>query len=105
MADQTPSLYHRGRPANKSVRTGKITVSELMGRGDENAERRQTSAKAHGGCNALSELQIGQTNVEGTSMGERSRPHGISVDPATLLDVAGWKVPALPPGLMSISSY
>uniref|UniRef100_A0A915A718 DIS3-like exonuclease 2 n=1 Tax=Parascaris univalens TaxID=6257 RepID=A0A915A718_PARUN len=129
MADQTPSLYHRGRPANKvyaslsaeelallseiqrhgrassvgSVRTGKITVSELMGRGDENAERRQTSAKAHGGCNALSELQIGQTNVEGTSMGERSRPHGISVDPATLLDVAGWKVPALPPGLMSIT--
>ncbi|EJW85692.1 hypothetical protein WUBG_03399 [Wuchereria bancrofti] len=29
--------------------------------------------------------------------------HGISVDPATLLDVAGWKIPPLPPGLVSIT--
>ncbi|MCP9265070.1 DIS3-like exonuclease 2 [Dirofilaria immitis] len=34
-------------------------------------------------------------------MVETSNHHGISVDPATLL--AGWKIPPLPPGLVSIT--
>ncbi|VDM40534.1 unnamed protein product [Toxocara canis] len=98
-------IQRRGRASSAgSAHTGKISVSELMGRGDESVEeQRQANVKPPGGYNPLLGVQTQQENVREASGTDDTRPRGVSVDPATLLDVAGWKVPALPPGLMSIT--
>lgn len=83
------------------MRTGKISVSELMGCGDKNADRKKRKKDRSGSvmtaeCN--NDYHNGAPPMIGTSN------QGISIDPATLLDVAGWKIPPLPPGLVSISN-
>ncbi|EFO14264.1 hypothetical protein LOAG_14259 [Loa loa] len=95
-------IQRRGRVSSSTnVRTGKISVSELMGCGDKNADKKKRK-KDRSGLTMTAESNHDHHN--------RAPPileanHGISIDPATLLDVAGWKIPPLPPGLVSISNF
>ncbi|CAG9539807.1 unnamed protein product [Cercopithifilaria johnstoni] len=94
-------IKRRGRASSSTgVRTGKISVSELMGCGDKNADKKKRK-KDRSGSVMTTECNNDYHN-RAPSMIETSS-HGISVDPATLLDVAGWKIPPLPPGLVSIT--
>lgn len=72
-----------------------------MGCGDKNADKKKRKKDRSTVVNA--ENNNDRHNRE-PPMAEAS-DHGISVDPATLLDVAGWKIPPLPPGLVSISNF
>lgn len=86
----------------QSVRTGKISVSELMGCGDKNLDKKRKK-----GYNDLgtSNEEINGRHGYASAVTTEAPNHGISVDPANLLDVAGWKLPPLPPGLVSIGRF
>ncbi|VDO60561.1 unnamed protein product, partial [Onchocerca flexuosa] len=84
-----------------NVRTGKISVSELMGCGDKNADKKKRKKDRSG--SVMTTTNNNDYHKCLPSMIETSNHHGISVDPATLLDVAGWKIPPLPPGLVSLT--
>uniref|UniRef100_A0A0M3JGZ9 Late endosomal/lysosomal adaptor and MAPK and MTOR activator 1 n=1 Tax=Anisakis simplex TaxID=6269 RepID=A0A0M3JGZ9_ANISI len=89
----------------------------LMGRGDEDLKKQKEQsypqqqqepfAKQSPICSGhpSPNMESGReaTGDQASATHETRPPQGISVDPATLLDMAGWKVPALPPGLMSIT--
>ncbi|VDN00888.1 unnamed protein product [Thelazia callipaeda] len=94
-------IQRRGREnASTGVRTGKISVSELMGLGNKNFDKKKRK-KDQGDSSASND---GNSSLHlGTPIAEVPGHHGFSVDPATLLDVAGWKIPPLPPGLVSIT--
>ncbi|KAK6114468.1 hypothetical protein QQG55_56195 [Brugia pahangi] len=94
-------IQRRGRiNSSTNVRTGKISVSELMGCGDKNADKKKRK-KDRNGSVMTAESNKDHHNLLPSIIGTTN--HGISVDPATLLDVAGWKIPPLPPGLVSIT--
>nr|CTP80735.1 BMA-DISL-2 [Brugia malayi] len=94
-------IQRRGRiNSSTNVRTGKISVSELMGCGDKNADKKKRK-KDRNGSVMTAESNKDLHNLLPSII--ETTNHAISVDPATLLDVAGWKIPPLPPGLVSIT--
>ncbi|VDK85103.1 unnamed protein product [Onchocerca ochengi] len=95
-------IQRRGRDnSSANVRTGKISVSELMGCGDKNADKKKRKKDRSG--SVMTATNNNDYHHCLPSMIETSNHHGISVDPTTLLDVAGWKIPPLPPGLVSLT--
>uniref|UniRef100_A0A0R3RSF8 DIS3-like exonuclease 2 n=1 Tax=Elaeophora elaphi TaxID=1147741 RepID=A0A0R3RSF8_9BILA len=93
-------IQRRGQVASSTtVRTGKISVSELMGCGDKNAEKRKRKKDRNGSMTP----ECNNDHQNRTPSMIDASNHGLSVDPSTLLDVAGWKIPPLPPGLVSIT--
>ncbi|VDN25699.1 unnamed protein product [Gongylonema pulchrum] len=73
-----------------------------MGCGDKNIDKKKRR-KCYGDSSAVICEEANDHYNCVPAIFEAPPDHGISIDPATLLDVARWKIPPFPPGLVSIT--